>query len=184
METITAVFIAITGVATSIMAIPIIQKKWIDLRAWRWKKKMKPKNGECEDDKKNVYVAEEAIKYFEPRYDTHEVVKYGSVEAENENKKEGEKLSSSGHIITIKFDRFEKFVRELMKGYEEDPYVEWLMKFDSDQSDQRKPFYYADRRSDVRYVLFCYYKEREKFVEIYTDPVKEEGLLDMRPLCI
>ena len=181
METITTIFIAITGVATSIMAIPIIQKKWVDSRAWRWKKKMRPKNGECEDDNKNVYVAEEAIKYFEPRYDTHEVVMYGSIEAENENRKENEKLSSNGHIVTIEFNRFEKFVRELMKGYEEDSYVEQLLRFDSNQS---ITFGYADRKSDVRYVHFCYYKKGEKFVEIYTDPVKEEEVLDMRSLYI
>ena len=112
---------------------------------------MKPQEGECEDDNKNIYVAKKAIEYFHPRYDTHEVLGVISVEAENENRKEGEKLNSNGDIITIEFERFKKFVKELMKDYKEDSYVEWLTNFDPCQ---RANFSYSDRSSDVLYIYF------------------------------
>ena len=180
MESATVVFVAITAIATSIMAIPIIQKNWSYWKVRSWKNKMKSKIGECEDDNKNVYVAEEVIKYFEPRYDTHEVDGYCSVRSKNEYIEEDKKINSNGCIITIKFDRFERFVKELMMNLKEDPYVDWLLRFDCGRR-----FRYHDRMADVSYVYFYYYmKEKEKLVDIFTEPAKEEGLLDMRPLYI
>ena len=135
---------------------------------------------------KNVYVAKKAIEYFHPRCDTHEVLDIISVEAENEQKKEGEKLNSNGDIITIDFEWFKKFVKELMKDYKEDSYVEWLTNFDPCQ---RTSFSYSDRSSDVLYTYFEYSQEKfganeRKVVNLYTEPVKIEGVLDMRPLRI
>ena len=180
MESATVVFVAITAIATSIMAVPIIQKNWSYWKVRSWKNKMKAKIGECEDDNKNVYVAEEVIKYFEPRHDTYEVDGYCSVRSKNEDIEGDKKINSNGYIITIKFDRFERFVKELMMDLKEDPYVDWLLKFDCGRR-----FSYHDRMADVSYVYFYYYiKEKEKLVDIFTEPAKEEGLLDMRPLHI
>ena len=176
-------FIVITGVATSIISAPIMKAGWIGFKRWRWKRNIRTKQGENEDDNKHYFIYEKAKEYFEPKWTTHEVCGFMSVEAENDGKSEKEKLLSSGYIITIEFNRFKKFVKDIMKDYEEDSYIEWVTDFNC------RAFHYYDKKEGVIRTLFRYKDEKfgsnsRKVVDLYTDPVRLEGADDMRGLFI
>ena len=180
----TMIFVAITGIATSVMALPVIVNGYKFLKKIHWKRKMRSNEGECEDDIKIIYIAEKAVEYFPCRYDTHEVYGFRTVAAENEQREREAKepLDSDGNIVTIEFDRFKKFVMEIMKDYDETPFTAWLLTFEDD-----KGFRYADRKKDISYTLFYYFVEErtgKSLVDLYTEPAKIEGILDMRPLYI
>ncbi len=180
----TMIFVAITGIATSVMAVPVIVNGYKFLKRILWKRKMRSKEGECEDDNKIIYIAEKAVEYFPRRYDTHEVYGIRSVAVENEQREgEGkEPLDSDGDIVTIEFDRFKKFVIEIMKDYDETPFTDWLLTFKDNET-----FRYADRKKDISYTHFYYYEEgttKKSLVDLYTEPVKIQDVLDMRPLYI
>ncbi|MDE2810046.1 MAG: hypothetical protein OXN90_16640, partial [Gemmatimonadota bacterium] len=104
------------------------------------------------------------------RWDTHEVIDKISVEAENAGKASKDKINSNGDIITVKFELFERFFKDLMKNYKEDSYVEWLTEFY-----EKRPIYSTDRINDVLYI-YCQYdtKKRDRYsrirvVKIYTE---------------
>ena len=173
----TMIFVAIAGIATSVMALPVIVNGYKFLKKIRWKRKMRSNDGECEDDNKIIYIAEKAVEYFPFRHDTHEVYGIRTVGAENEQReREGkEPLDSDGNIVTIEFDRFKKFVMEIMKDYDETPFTGWLLTFEDD-----KGFRYADRKKDISYTHFYYFVEErtgKSLVDLYTEPVKNRGCL-------
>ena len=58
-------------------------------------------------------------------------------------------------IINVEFHVFEAFVKKLMKDFEEDLYLNWLLSYDTNY-DHRFP--YTDEKSGTSFILF-HYKE-------------------------
>lgn len=157
----------ITGIATAILAMPEI-KSWCKYRRkLKWQKEIKSRVGETEDDKKIGYIAEKAVEYFDPRYVTYEVCGRISFVAENESREvEGkEPLNSNGDILSIRFRYFERFVKELLKEYDEEPFIEALFY----SSDLELLGYFKEPM--IHYCFSFKTNGGERFVDLYTEPI-------------
>ena len=112
------------------------------------------------------YIAEKAIEHFDPLYGTHLVQRRMSFDAINEDREqEGKpKLNSKGDVLTIKLKYFKQFVRELLKDYDEEQFIEAFL-----SSKEVEVLGYFD--GTYIHTYFDFHKDNKNLIDLYTEPI-------------